>query len=82
MVLLFNPIMQSFATVIVALTFCLGWFLLIYWTIRLVKRAIYYNLQTSNAAPVSICLMLAISTSALALFAAMGVWQLYAGLYA
>lgn len=77
--LFLHPMLQSLAVIIVALTFCLGWCLLVYLTMRLIKGAVYYNHQTINAAPVCICLVLAIITATLALFAAMGVWQLYVG---
>ena len=77
--LFLHPMLQSFAVIIVVVTFCLGWCMLVYWTIRLMKGAVYYNMQTLNAAPVSICLVFAIITATLALFAAMGVWQLYVG---
>lgn len=69
--------MHEFAVIIVVVTFCLGWCLLAYWTINLIRGAIYYNQQTINAIPVSICLVFAIITAALALIAAIGVWQLY-----
>ena len=78
-ILFLHPMLQSFAVIIVVLTFCLGWCFLVYLTIRLIKGAIYYNHHTINAAPVSICLVFATLTAALALFAAMGVWQLYVG---
>ena len=77
--LFLHPLLQSFAVIIVVLTFFLGWCFLVYLTIRLIKGAIYYNHHTINAAPVSICLVFAILTAAVALFAAMGVWQLYVG---
>lgn len=73
--------MHEFAIVIVILTFLLGLFMLLYWTALLVKGAVYYNKHTMNAAPASICIILSIVTSSVALIAAMGVWQIYAGLY-
>lgn len=73
--------MHEFAVVIVILTFLLGLFMLVYWTAKLIMNAMYHNKHTMNAAPASICLLSAIITSSIALIAAMGVWQIYAGLY-